>query len=173
VRVTDPTSSGTSIQDDFLTYDADTTDGEQSYSDAAPLLAPAMSIVTRTDSWDTMHSPTPVETIIIVTLPTLRDKIRTRTFLERSCITRIQVCQEHRVQPFHRFVLLELAREEVGNIWLRLDREGRGVVPTRLRGAVNSTEDTVSLFMSFRTHEKSHCKDHSYRHAYLRPGEAC
>lgn len=96
-----------------------------------------------------MHSPTEVETTIIVTLSTLRTKIRTRSFLERSYITRIQVYQEQRPQPFHRFVLLELTRSGVSNIWLRLDRGGRGVVPTKLREASNTTEDTVSSFCRF------------------------
>lgn len=103
-----------------------------------------MSLVTRTDSWDTMHSPTPIEITIIVTLATLREKIRTRYFLERSCISRIQVCQEQPVSS-HRFVLLKLSRPGVSDVWLRLDRGGRGVVPMNLRGATNSTEDTVSL----------------------------
>jgi len=105
-----------------------------------------MSLVTRTDSWDTMHSPTPVETTIIVTLPILRQKIRTRPFLESSYVVRIQVCQEQQDQPSHRFVLLELYRPGVSNIWLRLDPSGRGVVPTELRGAGANNEETVSPF---------------------------
>jgi len=153
------------IQDDFLTYDAaraeqppdappdappDDPPDPPDPPDAPSVLTSAISLVTRTDSWDTMHSPTPVETTIIVTLPILREKIRTRPFLEGSYVVRIQVCQEQQDQSFHRFVLLELYRSGVNNIWLRLDPSGRGVVPTELRGAGANNEETVSPFTLFR-----------------------
>lgn len=102
-------------------------------------------------STDTFLSRDPNQLDPTISLSSLLEVIARHRSLQDARIIRADSYQKFNGRVVHRFIILELERDERQTIWLRIDRrrdESKGILDFVANGATAPSDDRVSVCMS-------------------------